>query len=122
MPTWLWVFLAGGTGAVARYLLSSFIDGVVASRFPHAGVLLVNLLGCLLIGVFSAWLTDTTTRAAVLTGLLGGFTTYSAFALVTHDLVTSGRWSLFVAQVTIHLLGGLACAALGLWIGRLLRG
>ena len=89
MPTWLWVFLAGGTGAVARYLLSSFIDGVVASRFPHAGVLLVNLLGCLLIGVFSAWLTDTTTRAAVLTGLLGGFTTYSAFTLITHNLITS---------------------------------
>ncbi len=118
MPTWCWVFVAGGSGAVARYLLSSALDGVFAARFAHAGVLIVNLFGCLLIGVFSAALSDATTRAAVLTGLLGGFTTYSAFALLTHELASSGRWGMFAAQVSIHLVGGIVCAALGLWIGR----
>jgi CrcB protein len=105
---------------VARYWLAGWLDDRLAASVPDGGVLLVNLLGCLLIGLLSAVISDVSTRAAVLTGLLGGFTTYSAFALLTHEFAAAGRWPMFCVQVTAHLVGGLLCVGLGLWIGRAL--
>jgi CrcB protein len=89
---------AGGfLGAVARYLLGGWIlHHSMAAKFPW-GTFAVNLLGCLVIGVLSgvAERFDTFGHGARLflfTGLLGGFTTFSAFGLETIFLMRRGEW------------------------------
>lgn len=107
------VFLGGGLGACARVALAELVERRWGDGFPFAGVLVVNLLGCLLIGLAAESLREPGVRLAVLAGLLGGFTTYSAYALLSVQLGGEGRYGVAVAQVFAHLLGGIAAAALG---------
>lgn len=114
------VFVAGGLGATLRVLLAGRIEPLFVERLPHAGVLVVNLLGCLLIGVAAAAISASHWRTIVLGGLLGGFTTYSAFALFSVDLLGQQRWGILAAQVLAHLVGGVACVCVGFWLARVL--
>jgi CrcB protein len=88
--------------------------------FP-LGTLFVNLLGGLLIGVALVWLQNRpygTMHLFVLTGVLGGFTTFSAFSAESLAMLTRGLWTLALAHTLAHVLGALACAALGMAIAR----
>src|SRR5258708_37408813 len=92
----LLIGLAGLVGTVGRYALS----GVVARRFGEtfpAGTLVVNLVGCLLAGLFFYLLQERnlvspTTRTVVMIGFLGGFTTFSSFGLQTFTLLRYGEF------------------------------
>lgn len=110
------VFVAGGAGAVLRVVLATRIEQSLVERLPFAGILIVNLIGCLLIGVASASITADHWRNIVLAGLLGGFTTYSTFALFTVTLAEQQRWSIVAAQIGGHLIGGVLCVCVGLWL------
>jgi fluoride exporter len=112
------VFVAGGVGAVARVLLAGRVEQALIERLPFAGTLVVNLLGCLLIGVAAAAISAAHWRHIVLGGLLGGFTTYSAFALFTVALAEQQRWSVLATQIGAHLVGGVVCVWVGFWIVR----
>ncbi len=114
------VFLAGGAGATLRVLLAGRIEAALVERLPFAGVLVVNLIGCLLIGAAAAAISAEHWRNVVLGGLLGGFTTYSAFALFSVTLAEQGRWGWLLGQVGAHLLGGVACVWAGFWLARAL--
>ena len=114
------VFLAGGLGATLRVVLSGRIEQVLVERLPYAGVLSVNLIGCLLIGFASAAISATHWRNVVLGGLLGGFTTYSAFALFSLGLIEQQRWAALATQLVSHLVGGVLCVLLGVWAARML--
>lgn len=111
---WGGLFAAGGLGACLRHLLALRVDASFGpTALPHVGVLVVNLLGCLGIGALAAWMTPGPARTIVLAGLLGGFTTYSTFALLTVELAGSGRWTPLGWQLGLHLIGGVAMVALG---------
>lgn len=113
---WHWggLFAAGGLGACLRHVLALRIDARLGPEaLPYAGTLAVNLLGCLAIGALAAWLSPGPLRTIVLAGLLGGFTTYSTFALLTVELTVSARWSPLGWQLGLHLIGGMAMVALG---------
>jgi CrcB protein len=114
------VFIAGGAGAIGRVLLSGRIEQALVERLPFAGVLIVNLIGCLAIGLAAAMISAEHWRNIVLGGLLGGFTTYSAFALFSVALAEQQRWGFLATQIVAHLLGGVACVWAGFWIARLL--
>jgi CrcB protein len=116
----LWVFLAGGAGATLRVALVPLLDKRLHQVLPFAGTLVVNMLGCLAIGTLSVVLAPGSARPIVLGGLLGGFTTYSAFGLLSWDLLDEGRRGAFAGQILLHVLGGLACVWLGLVVGRAL--
>lgn len=115
------LLLVGGggfLGSVARYYLTGWATQMThAGRFP-VGTLVVNVTGCLLIGFLAglaehAHLLAPPTRLFLLTGFLGGFTTYSAFAYETYFL---GREHLAVAALTnivLQLLLGLGAVLLG---------
>lgn len=107
------VFVAGGIGAVLRVLLVSVLDTRLAVVLPGIGTLVVNLVGCFAIGVLSMVVTGEL-RPVVLGGLLGGFTTYSAFALLGAQLAKEGRVGLLGVQLAVHILGGIACVGLGI--------
>lgn len=117
---WLAVFVAGGLGAAARVALAGLLEPRLVERLPHASVLIVNLLGCLLIGFAAVALTSAPWRAIVMGGLLGGFTTYSAFALFSVELGQAGRLGVLAAQLGLHGLGGIACVLLGMALARAL--
>lgn len=114
----LWVFLGGGTGATLRVVLAGFIDARGPSRLPHTGTLVVNMIGCLAIGVAAVALPAGTVRTAVVGGLLGGFTTYSAFALFSVELLRDERLGSLFAQVGLHVVVGMACVFAGMAAGR----
>jgi CrcB protein len=125
VPAWVFVALGSALGGVARYGVASVFP-LLPGRWPIA-TMLVNLAGSLLIGVLSVALGvrgggPDTVRLFWLTGVLGGFTTYSAFALETTVLVGSGAHLRASGYVLVTVLGCLAAALAGRAIGALLAG
>jgi CrcB protein len=117
----LLVGIGGAAGAVARHLLSTWCTQAAhAPGFP-LGTFAVNLAGCLLVGVlagcvgrFGAFEADA--RLLLMTGLLGGFTTFSAFGLETVQLLRRGEWWLAGGYAGGSLLLGIAAVFAGLWL------
>ncbi len=115
------VALGAGVGALLRWGAGLALNGLWAG-FP-LGTLLVNCLGGLLIGVamvFFARSPDETLRLLLVTGALGGFTTFSAFSAESLGLLQRGDWGLALLHSAAHLLGALACTALGFALARAL--
>ena len=115
----LWIGVGGAIGTIARYRLDVWVQGRLGAAFPF-GTLAVNLLG----SFFLAFLTCVGSRSEVLsphvrrvlaTGVLGGFTTYSAFNQETLRFLQEGAWGLGAAHVAGTVLGCLAAGALG-WL------
>lgn len=118
MKSMLLVALGGALGSVARFKLSGWVlHHSLGALFP-AGTFIVNVAGCLLIGVlagmaarYDAFAADT--RLFLFTGLLGGFTTFSAFGLETFFLLRKGEVLVAGANVVLSVLVGM----LVLWLG-----
>jgi CrcB protein len=111
---------AGGfAGSVLRYWLSGVVQsGAGSTSFP-VGTLVVNVLGCCAIGVLSELsetrgLLSPDSRALLIVGLLGGFTTFSAFANETVSAVRDGD----VALASLNVLASVALCLGGVWLGR----
>lgn len=127
----LLVFVGGGTGALLRYGLVRWSETAFGAAFPY-GVLLANIMGSFAMGMLTGWLIaragglqgfldlegHEAARAALATGLLGGFTTFSAFSLDAVRLWENGAIGSAVAYVALSV--GLAIGALiiGLTIAR----
>jgi CrcB protein len=115
--SWLWVALGGGIGAVARYALSSWLLPYgVSSKFPWP-TFAVNVLGCLMAGFLMAVMSkypghSNGARLFLLTGVLGGFTTFSAFGLETFELIKRGEPAMAVLYVVASVLAGIAALTL----------
>ncbi len=113
------VTVGAAVGALARWQAGVWFNPVW-SGFP-LGTLLVNALGGLLIGLALAWLDrypSDMLRLLLVTGGLGGFTTFSAFSAESLALLERGRFEMAVVHALAHVVGALACAALG---ARLMR-
>jgi CrcB protein len=108
----------GFIGSVARYYLSGLVlHASGAARFPW-GTLAVNALGCVTIGALAALaehlhVFSPSARLLLFTGLLGGFTTYSAFAYETYFLAREQLWAAAGANVALQVGLGLT----GVWLG-----
>ena len=117
MNQWLWIAVAGGIGSVCRWGLSMWIGLRTGGSFPW-GTFAVNALGCLLIGIVAAAiekqaLVSPVARVAIIVGFLGGFTTFSSFALEGFALASNGKWLLAGSYVA---LTNIACFA-AVWVG-----
>ncbi len=112
----LFVGLGGAVGSMLRYVIGVFVQRHAAT-FP-LGTFTVNVTGCLAIGFLSVMMEgatwDTRVRAAVLVGLLGGFTTFSTFSLETLILIESRAYSLAM----LNMLGSVVTCILAVWVGR----
>src|SRR5262245_3185254 len=101
---------AGVVGTLARFALSLWTNRMFGERFPW-GTLAVNLLGCLLFGFVWAvgferrWISDET-RAVLLTGFMGAFTTFSTFAFDTHSQLAASHWQSAGWNVALQVVGG----------------
>lgn len=115
------ISLGASVGAVLRWLAGIWLNGRWQG-FP-LGTLFVNCVGGLLVGVALAWFErtpDEMLRLLLVTGLLGGFTTFSAFSVESLVLLQRGEWTLALGHTLAHVVGALACAALGFRLGTLL--
>ncbi len=113
------VALGAAVGALLRWLAGMALNSLWAG-FP-LGTLLVNCLGGGLVGVAMVWFSrspDDLLRLLLVTGLLGGFTTFSSFSAESLGLVQRGDFGLALLHSAAHLLGALACTALGYGLAR----
>lgn len=112
----VWVGIGGGIGAIARYAMGKGITERANSLFPY-GTFTVNLLGAFLIGVLFALLVERGVghphlRLLLITGFLGGFTTFSAYTIEAITLIEAGSWNTALLYVMAsNLLSLLACLA-----------
>ena len=108
-------------GGIARYLVSLAMKGI-SKGFPWATVL-VNLIGCLIIGLLWGFLSrnapESTSWGLFLTvGLCGGFTTFSTFSKEALTMLQTGQIWGFASYIALSILAGIALVAIGYYIGR----
>ena len=108
--------VAGGAaiGALLRWLVGLWLNASWAG-FP-LGTVLVNCIGGLLIGAALVWFErapDELLRLLLVTGFLGGLTTFSAFSIESLTLLQRGEWMLAAGHTLAHVVGALACTVLG---------
>jgi fluoride exporter len=114
----LLVALGGAFGSVARYKLSGWVlHHTIDWRFP-AGTFAVNVLGCLVAGILAGLaekhdMLSADTRLLLFTGVLGGFTTFSAFGMETMYLIRRGELLVAGSNIVLSVIAGL----FALWIG-----
>jgi CrcB protein len=120
--TYLWVALGGAVGAASRFAVAQWTGARWGMTFPW-GTLAVNLTGSLMIGLVMTLLlargADPTYRLLLVTGFLGGYTTFSAFSFETLALLEARRWDAAALYVGGSVGLGLLATALGLGVGRL---
>ncbi len=110
---------AGGMiGSMARY---AFYFGLKASGFPIA-TFLVNIIGSLIIGVLAAFFVRNPQflnwQLFLMTGICGGFTTFSAFSLEGFNMIREGRWMMFTSYFGGSIILGLVATFLGYYLAK----
>ena len=126
MARFLWICLGGAIGTGARYLLSGWVQRMTGAGFPY-GTLAVNVIGsfllCLLMQIgLSTDLLPPTLRVVLATGVMGGFTTYSAFNYETLRFLQEDAWLLAFVNLGAMLAACLVAGWLGFVVGRMLGG
>lgn len=123
----LLVALGGGLGSAARYLCQRWIAQIHTQSFPW-GTFLVNITGCMLIGIFwglalkqtaNGNTLPTSWQLFLMTGLCGGFTTFSAFTLEGVSLLKEDKLILFLSYMAASVITGLLATYAGI---KLIRG
>ena len=126
MERLLWICFGSALGGGARYLLSTWVGELLGPSFAY-GTLSVNLLGSFLMGglmyagVVAAAISPEL-RLVLTTGVLGGFTTYSAFSYETLQYLQKGAWHTGVANVVATVFGCLLACLLGWTLAQRLFG
>jgi CrcB protein len=121
----IFVALGGGAGAVARYLVGMQTLRAFGSNWPY-GTFAVNILGGFLMGALAGYLAhkggadQERWRLLLGVGVLGGFTTFSAFSLDAMLMLERGDWGLALGYVLASVIGSIAALALGLGMARAL--
>jgi fluoride exporter len=118
------VFVGGGIGAFGRYVVGLMAAANFGAGFPW-GTLGVNILGSFLIGLLAQVLPPmdsggSMARLFLITGVLGGFTTFSAFSLESLQLMQRGEAGLALAYILASVFVSIGAAALGWSAGRLI--
>lgn len=111
----------GAAGSIARHLVSGgMLAGHTLFGFP-AGTFTVNAAGSLLIGFLLATIRSETAGWLLIVGLCGGFTTFSTFSADTVRMLRAGDYGPAAGYVALSVAVCIAFAALGMWIGTLLK-
>jgi CrcB protein len=122
VQSYFWVAIGSALGGVARFWGTNVMTRLMGEAFPW-GTIAVNVLGSLIIGfVFTATepgarlAADVTMRHFLMVGVLGGFTTFSAFSLQTLHLMNYGHW----LYAGLNIVGSVALCLLAVWLGHLI--
>lgn len=118
----LLVALGGAIGSAGRYLTGEVVKSAFGTSYP-LGTLVVNVVGCAAIGFLIPFWAGShsahlNVRLLLVTGTLGGFTTFSAFGLETHKLFMGGQTYWALANIALNVIVGLAAVGVGARVGR----
>ena len=116
--------IAGAAGTIARYYFGGFVQRVYGGVFPW-GTFAVNMAGCLLFGLVWTMAEERLvisggTRAVILIGFMGAFTTFSTFVFETGELLRDSQWIIAFGNVALQNICGVVFLFLGVTLGRLL--
>jgi len=116
----IYVGIGGGIGSIFRYLTSFYSPKIFPGDYPW-GTFLVNMIGCLVIGLLLGLIEKERMlfpqmRQLLIVGFCGGFTTFSSFAAENIRLIQSGQLMLVLLYTTASVLLGLAAVGLGLYL------
>ena len=122
MKQLLFVFIGGGAGSIARYLLGKLWNNP-ASGIPY-GTFAANIIGSLIIGLILGWALKNNTLSSnttllLATGFCGGFTTFSTFAYENHMLLKSGDFMIFALYAIASFALGILAVFGGMELGKL---
>lgn len=111
------VAAGGALGSALRFWMSTWVHGIAGRGFPY-GTLTVNVLGSFVMGLLCVLLIDKFNvslewRAALLTGVLGGFTTFSSFSMETLTLFEMGE----PFKASLYILLSIAVCLAATWVG-----
>ena len=109
------LIIGGAIGSALRFGVSTWVQRSMLYSFPF-GILSVNVIGSFLIGF--CWSISINTRAFLFTGLFGGFTTFSSFALDTMVLMRTGEYKMALLNVLASNILGLIAVFLGIILGK----
>jgi fluoride exporter len=118
MLTYFWLAVGGALGTIMRY----WLNGVVSNYFPTfpMGTLVINVTGSFLIAFFGTltdpngrWQVAPTARMFFMTGICGGYTTFSSFSLQTLNLARDGEW----LYAGLNVLMSVALCLIAAWLG-----
>ena len=119
MYSYLLVALGSALGGVLRFWLAKSMGEKLGA--VHLGTVFVNVTGSFAIGLIAALEPMPFARQLLIVGVLGGYTTFSAFSLQTLELAHEGRWATAGANVVMSVVLSLAAVWLGHWCGGALR-
>lgn len=116
------VAIGGASGSVLRYLVHWVVSKKSYSNFPYQ-TFLVNIIGCLLIGLLVGYLYKYNTvneslKLLLITGFCGGFTTFSAFGLENVNLIQNQNYQLALLYTSLSLILGILAVSLGIFISK----
>jgi fluoride exporter len=116
------VGFGGGIGSMTRYLFQRWAFNIYPHHFPW-GTFVVNIIGCLLIGIFwgisfKSFENNESWKLFLTVGLCGGFTTFSAFTLEGIGLIREQRMVLFFSYVAASVVLGLLATYIGMRLVR----
>lgn len=105
---YIWVFIGGGLGSIARYELGQKVARLTGSGFPF-GTISVNILSCLILGLVGYLFTvkgmmGQTARLLLGIGFCGGFSTFSSFTAETFELMKSGQYFYAGSNIIISIV------------------
>jgi fluoride exporter len=119
----IYVFIGGGTGALLRYLTSQLVNNFYNKSFS-LGTIVVNCVGALLIGfminIFNIFGINTKWKLFIITGFLGGYTTFSAYSLETVNYFVNGNIKYGILNILINNVLCLLFVLLGLWVNKMI--
>lgn len=118
MRNLVYIFLGGGLGSVARYLISSFTQKIWhVGSFP-LGTFLVNFIGCFIIGFFVSYFakSDSSLKYMLIAGFCGGFTTFSTFSVENYSLWQNQQYGILSLYVLLSVILGFGAVILGMKI------
>ena len=124
MEKLLFVALGGALGSTARYLTYLGAGRVLGPKLPWSGTFTVNVIGGCLMGLLVGWLAhrggadQERWRVLIGDGILGGFTTFSAFSLDTAFLIQRREWGVAAGYATASVVLSVLALFAGLWLAR----
>ena len=120
---YLFVIIGGGIGALLRYLSSNYINSSINIKYP-LGTLFVNCLGALLIGflinIFDRYNINIEYKLLLITGFLGGYTTFSTYSLETVQYFINGNIKQALLNIFLNNILCILFVFIGIWVYKII--
>ena len=119
----IYIVIGGGIGALLRYFTSQFVNNLYNKNFS-LGTVFVNCIGALLIGflinIFDLYGINTKYKLLIITGFLGGYTTFSTYSIETVNYFMNGNIKYGILNILLNNILCILFALLGLWLNRII--